>query len=172
MFGKIAVLLTLAVLLSGLSACTSLPESAEAATSAESEAAETDYLERFAGQDFEGGEFHIIAQSVPGEQPTVPNTELTGETVLDALFERDRTIQEKYNVALVYTHEKYNKVESRAQLHSDLTAAILANDWPVAVCDHFPCGQHQQARYRRFCAGPYRQSRLAARPALVEPVSV
>lgn len=139
MYIKIVVLLILSALLAVFSAsCGEQPESAEKITAdvPDTEAvSETDYLETFKDMDFGGAEFHIIAQSVPGEQPTVPNTEITGEQVMDALYERDRTIQDMYNVKIVYTTEKYNTVASRAQLHSDLTAAILAGDcqWQFAV---------------------------------------
>ncbi len=110
-------------------------ENTAAAPESEETAAETDPLGVFKDRDFGGAEFSIIAQSVPGEQPTVPNAEITGEQVMDALYERDKTIQEMYNVKIVYTSEKYNTVSSRSQLHGDLTAAILAGDcsWQFAI---------------------------------------
>ncbi|MDD4772531.1 MAG: hypothetical protein PHZ09_02880 [Eubacteriales bacterium] len=136
MYRRIVSIFILAALLYGFYACAEPAEQTGASTSAAAETAEeTDYLDMFDSRDFEGAEFHIIAQSVPGEQPTVPGTEITGEIVLDALYERDRTIQEMYNVSLVYTHEKYNIVAARAQLHTDLTAAILADDcqWQFVI---------------------------------------
>lgn len=102
------------------------PGAAETTTTA----ATTAYLDTLKGYDFKGAELGIIAQSVEGEQPTVPGTELTGEKVLDALYERDKTVQDMYNVKLVYTSEKYNTVTSRSQLTADLQAAILAGDCP------------------------------------------
>ncbi|MHB1152974.1 MAG: hypothetical protein ACYCWE_04585 [Eubacteriales bacterium] len=141
MYIKIIVLLILTALIAVFSAsCGEQSETAEKTSGTtdipDTEAAsETDYLEVFNEQDFGGSEFYIIAQSVPGEQPTVPNTELTGEKVLDALYERDRTIQDMYNVKIVYTYEKYDTVSSRSQLHGDLTAAILAGDcqWQFVI---------------------------------------
>ena len=136
MYRRTVIILILAALLSGFYSCAKPEQQAGNSTHVTEETAEvTDYLDVFDDRDFQGAEFHIIAQSVPGEQPTVPDSEITGETVLDALYERDRTIQEMYNVSLVYTHEKYNEVVDRTQLHTDLTAAILADDcqWQFVI---------------------------------------
>lgn len=139
---SIAVLLLLALVITSLilslSACgggsdngTDVADGGETvADTAAEETTTANPLAVYKDLDFKGADYNIIAQHVENEQPTVPPPELTGEKVLDALYERDKTVSEMMNINIVYTNEKYNEVGSRGKLNADLQAAITAGDCP------------------------------------------
>jgi len=60
---------------------------------------ETDYLETLSVKDLNGEVYHFIAQN-GGRAWNFSDDALTGETINDALYQRNTQIQEQYNVVL------------------------------------------------------------------------
>ncbi len=82
----------------------------------------TSYLSTFADKKFDGETFTIIAQHQTS-QPNVPPEEQTGEIVDDALYERDKTVEEMLGITIEYAVE-----EDRGQVRTKAQTAITADE--------------------------------------------
>ncbi len=110
MFKRIFICLLAALLTSGLTACgnsagETTAESADTAAQTEA-AAETEWLDSLEAQDYTGAEYvvgYTISTTVPILNP--PADEMTGETMNDAMFQRDAELMERYNYKIVYNSE-------------------------------------------------------------------
>lgn len=128
-----------AILISALSACgeeaAKTPDDTQAAgtqAAAETEAAEPEqvlYSKDVPVQDFGGAEFRVYtSNNINGyEYPTTLNygAEETGEVVNDALFARDRWLEDTYNVKTVYDCDETTAAAAMAQ---KLSKIIMAGD--------------------------------------------
>jgi hypothetical protein len=123
-----AIIFTASVLVCGftLFSCASQSENENAATDTvqvtETTAAETEYLDTLPKTNFEGAEFNIIAQHM-ATRPNFSLGELNGDVLNDALYERERTIEELYNVVI-------NDIgfEDRGVVKTNVSKAALAGD--------------------------------------------
>lgn len=123
---KFVTLLILASLLTSTIACQDI-EAQTDITSSEDESTdlpitETDYISSFEDLRFDGQTFSIINYSETS-QPTTPPEEQSGETVDDALYTRDKRVEELLGITIEYT-----SYENRNQLTSDLRTLISADE--------------------------------------------
>ena len=120
---KIVSGIILAALVLQLCSCASDSPQAMDSTDAATEAvAETSgYIDELAA-DWGGETLNIIVQHY-SSHPNVPPEEMNGEAVDDALFARDRTVEEKLNISIDYT-----VYEDRGELRSDVQNAINAGE--------------------------------------------
>ena len=120
---KIVSGIILAALVLQLCSCASdSPQAADSTDAATEAAAETSgYIDELAA-DWGGETLNIIVQHY-SSHPNVPPEEMNGEAVDDALFARDRTVEEKLNISIDYI-----VYEDRAELKSDVQTAINAAD--------------------------------------------
>lgn len=82
----------------------------------------TSYLDNFKDLKFDGQTLTIIAQHQTA-QPNVPPDEQTGEVVDDALYNRDRKVEEMLGIKI-----EYDVYEDRGQLRTNVQNAITAQD--------------------------------------------
>ncbi len=84
----------------------------------------TGYLDTFGDKRFDGQTLTIAALDFES-QPTIPPDEQDGEIVGDALYERDRTVEERLGITIQY--RSYDDTE-RKMLLSDIRNDIAAMD--------------------------------------------
>ncbi len=82
----------------------------------------TSYLDTFKDKKFDGQTFSIITQHQTS-QPTIPPEDQTGEVVDDALYNRDRNVEERLGIEI-----EYQVYENRNQLANDLRTLISAGE--------------------------------------------
>ncbi|MBQ8508917.1 MAG: carbohydrate ABC transporter substrate-binding protein [Clostridia bacterium] len=82
----------------------------------------TSYLETLSNKTFNGETLTIILQHQTA-QPNVPPEEQTGEVVDDALFNRDRTVEERLGIEIEYV-----AYDDRGKVRTDVQTAITAGD--------------------------------------------
>ena len=82
----------------------------------------TSYLDNFKDLKFDGQTLTIIAQHQTA-QPNVPPDEQTGEVVDDALYNRDRKVEEMLGIKI-----EYDVYDDRGQLRTNVQNAITAQD--------------------------------------------
>lgn len=119
--------LTLALLLaSGTAACGSAEQQPDVTdtTAADTTTAEPEY--ELPTGDFGGKEFNIMLW----EHSLIPVTEETGDVVDDALYKRNRTIEEMYNIMFNFNvvEQGKNSTGNFGQWFNTLNASILAGD--------------------------------------------
>lgn len=122
---KFVTLLILASLLLSTIACGDNNASDDTTWSdntTETPTTETDYASNFQDLDFENQIFSVINYSETS-QPTTPPEEQTGEVVDDALYNRDRKVEDLIGVTIEYT-----SYENRNKLASDLRTVISAGE--------------------------------------------
>lgn len=95
----------------------------EAAEEAESEVS---YIETLGEHDFEGAEFVILASDTGGIFSIIPE-EMNGSPINDAIITRDRAIEDRYNIKVVYA--EYADDPSTAQT---IISSVIAGD---ELCD-------------------------------------
>ncbi len=122
---KLVTLLLLAAMLTSTFACGS--EGTPSGTTAQSGTTEpatetTSYLDKFKDKKFDGKTFSVITQHQTS-QPTVPPEDQTGEVVDDALYNRDRRVEELLGITI-----EYQVYENRNQLANDLRTLISAGE--------------------------------------------
>lgn len=135
------------LLVSSLAACADGAETADttddtdAGTQTETvtEPAELLYSEQLTPVDYKGAEFKIqTSNNVNGMDYNIlhnhSDTE-TGEVINDALFRRDRFIEETFNVKMVYTCDE---TSSASQMANQLTKNVMAGDdaYQLIIQDH------------------------------------
>lgn len=122
--------LLLSVLLLTMTACSDsgktaaeTPKAAETVpNTAEETAAEPSYIDTLGEKDFGGAEYVVI---VPHQIPDLMHpavTEMTGEPVNDAFFQRDLAIQDRYNITIRYP--EYDNTNA----HTAIVKSVLAGD--------------------------------------------
>ncbi len=121
------------VLLSLLTGCGSVDSSMEETDSVSPETVpETEVQSHLDAQDFGGISFTVLNREKSPQYNAHPNPELdapelNGETLNDAVFERNAMLQEKYNIKLVsITHASHD--ESAATLETAIAAGDTTND--------------------------------------------
>ncbi len=130
MLKRIFICLLAALLTAGLTSCgnsasETTSESADTAAPTET-VAETEWLDSLGAKDFTGAEFVVgygISTTIPILNP--PADEMTGETMNDAMYQRDAELMERYNYKIVY--------------NPDVTSAGIKNSVTAGdtVCDMF-----------------------------------
>lgn len=122
---KFVTLLILASLLASTFSCGdsgSTNETTAGNDTSNAPTTETSYLDNFAGLNFEGQTFSII-NNHQTSQPTLPPEEQTGEVVDDALYSRDRKVEEMLGITIEYTSH-----ENRGDVTKELRNVIAANE--------------------------------------------
>ena len=121
---KFTLYILLAAMLTGTISCGGSDTPAGDTTSADTTEPEitTSYLDTLITETYEGEEINIILQHVTGS-PNVPPEEQTGEAVDDAMYDRDRKIEELLDITLVYT-----AYEDRGKLRNDVKTSITAGE--------------------------------------------
>ena len=93
---------------------------------AEAETNASNILNRFEQTNYGGAEFRIVASklyngSIGGQQ--IPGEEINGEILNDALYNRDRTLEEYFNISVVYNTIDYEENSPIASMISQNVAA-------------------------------------------------
>ena len=82
----------------------------------------TSYLETIPVYDFGGADFRLLVNS-QSDRPNLHAGELNGEVINDAMYNRDQTVAEMYNLNFVYT-----AYDTRGELYSDVSRLITAGE--------------------------------------------
>ncbi len=146
---KIAVLLTLLMLASSLAACgesTAVETQVQSAdtTPVETQPAETEIPDDLPDMDYAGAEFRIYTRECCEKHKTgVYMPEQTGDVVSDAVFNRNLTVEERFNVHIA---EPILAPDAEA---TALNAAVLAGDdmCEVAIWHYKHLGDTAAAGY-------------------------
>ena len=142
-----AAVLASLLLVSSLAACadstdavdTSPMTDAQTQTEAITEPTELLYSEQLTPVDYQGAEFKIqTSNNVNGMDYNILHNhadEETGEVINDALFRRDRFMEETFNIKMQYTCDE---TSSAPQMATQLTKNIMAGDdaYHLIIQDH------------------------------------
>ena len=123
---KLTSISLLTALLLQLTACgsagTSQTTSDDSSSTDETTTKETDYIDTLTEKTFDGETLQVIVQH-QSSHPNVPPEEQNGERVDDALYNRDKTVEDKLGITIEYT-----VYEDRGKLKTDLQNAISAGE--------------------------------------------
>ncbi len=130
---KIALLLALLLLAEALWSCAGTPETLSDETApdspvpaaAETEPEETELLAYLPEKDFEGRDYTILLRT--GYEYEFYTDELTGEIINDAVYERNDTLEGRYNIG-IRTVDRATTWGSGDRFNPELNASIMAGD--------------------------------------------
>lgn len=110
-------------------------DTAQTGTNTDTEPAATeapipDHLDELGEKDFEGRVFTILdANDHPDMHVNMPGTEENGDIINDALYQRDASIEERYNIDL-----QYIQIEGASAGTTKLKNAALTDDSTYSIC--------------------------------------
>jgi len=134
-------LLLVASFLSSLVACgggeTVWETSASDVTSNTSQSAETSLTDRLAAADYNGYNFRILGETQTVGSDYFDVEEETGDVIGDAVYSRNRAVEEKYNIKLSFSYaEQWKGADA-------ISTAILSgeNSFDLCTCTHLTIGK-------------------------------
>ncbi len=131
MYKKSLLLILAALLCAGTTSCGDSTETTEttADTVAETETAvETEWLDTLEAKNYEGAEYVVgygISTTIPMLNP--PADEMTGETMNDAMYQRDAELMERYNYRIVYNPDVNCNTVKNSVTAGDVVCDTLTN---------------------------------------------
>lgn len=131
---SLTLLLVLSMLLSALAACGDTKTAETTADTAAAETAETEtettrVPTNLPDSDFEGYAFHIIYEKI-NRYPEVDVEELNGETINDAVYQRNAAVEDLYNVTI----EGIMDASAANAVKAAVNAGDNAYDITMATC--------------------------------------
>ena len=142
----VSVLLSALLLASGLTACSDAGENntdaaetsdiaAESAEEAGAVEPEVSYIDTLGEKNFDGADYVVIV-TLQGNGLLHPaTTEITGEAINDALFQRDRSLEDRYSVVIQYPEYADSPDTAKTVVNSVLAGDAIGDVYIDALSD-------------------------------------